>query len=41
MTNAGCGPNIVGSGRAIIILPMGTTLIITEALLYPDRLVLS
>jgi peptide/histidine transporter 3/4 len=36
MTIAGCGPNIVGSGRATIILPMGTTLIINEALLYPE-----
>ena len=35
-TIAGCGPNIVGSGRATIILPMGTTLIINEALLYPE-----
>ena len=27
---------IVGSGRAIIILPMGTQLVIEDALLYPD-----
>ena len=33
---AGCGPNIVGSGRVTITLPMGTTLIINEALLYPE-----
>src|SRR3954471_17295616 len=36
MMIAGCGPNIVGSGRATIILPNGTTLIINEALLYPE-----
>jgi len=30
---------IVGSGRAIIILPMGTQLIIEDALLYPDSTV--
>jgi peptide/histidine transporter 3/4 len=35
LTITGCGPNIVGSGRATIILPMGTTLINNEALLYP------
>jgi hypothetical protein len=36
MTIAGCGQNIVGSGRATIILPNGTTLLINEALLYPE-----
>ena len=36
MTIVGCGSNIVGSGRATIILPMGTTLIIHDALLYPE-----
>ena len=36
MTIAGCGSHIVGSGRATIILPMGTTLIINDALLYPE-----
>ena len=33
MTIAGCGPKIVGSGRATIVLPMGTTLVINDALL--------
>jgi hypothetical protein len=32
------GPNatIVGSGRATIVLPMGTQIIVEHALLYPD-----
>ena len=36
MTIASCSQNIVGSGRATIILPNGTTLLINEALLYPE-----
>src|SRR3954467_4721001 len=36
MRIAGCGQNIVGSGRATIILLNGTTLFINEALLYPE-----
>ena len=36
MTIAGRDAVIVGSGRAIIILPMGTLLVIEDALLYPD-----
>ena len=36
MTIAGCGQNIVGSRRATIILPNGTTLLLNEALLYPE-----
>ena len=35
-TIAGCGPHVVGSGRATIVLPMGTTLVINDALLYPE-----
>ena len=33
MTIAGCGPKIVGSRRATIVLPMGITLVINDALL--------
>jgi len=36
LTIAGCDAVIVGSGRAIITLPMGTTITIEDALLYPD-----
>jgi hypothetical protein len=36
LTIAGHDTNIVGSGRATIILPMGTQVIIANALLYPD-----
>ena len=36
MTIAGCGQYIVGSGRATIILPNRTSLLINEALLYPE-----
>jgi hypothetical protein len=36
LTIAGRDAVIVGSGRATIILPMGTTLVIENALLYPD-----
>ena len=36
MTIVGCGPKIVGFGRATIVLPMGTTLIINDALLCPE-----
>ena len=36
MTVTGSDNCIVGSGRAIVILPMGTTLHIEEALLYPE-----
>ena len=35
-TIAGCDVVIVGLGRAIITLPMGTQLEIEDALLYPD-----
>ena len=35
-TIAGRDAVIVGSGRATIILPMGTQLVIEDALLYPD-----
>ena len=38
-TIAGHDVVIVGSGRGIIILPMGTQLIIEDALLYPDSTV--
>ena len=38
MKIADCDSYIVGSGRATIILPMGTTLIINDALLYPESL---
>jgi peptide/histidine transporter 3/4 len=36
MTVTGSDKYIVGSGRAIVTLPMGTTLHIEEALLYPE-----
>ena len=36
LTIAGRDAIIVGSGRATIVLPMGTHIIIEEALLYPD-----
>jgi hypothetical protein len=36
MTIAGRDAVIVSSGRATIILPMGTQLVIEDALLYPD-----
>ena len=36
MTIAGSGSHVIGSGRATITLPMGTTLIIEDALLYPE-----
>jgi hypothetical protein len=36
LTIAGCDAVIVDSGRATITLPMGTTLVIEDALLYPD-----
>jgi peptide/histidine transporter 3/4 len=36
LTIAGSDAMIVGSGRATIILPMGTQITIEEALLYPD-----
>jgi hypothetical protein len=32
----GCNTNIVGSGRATIVLPMGMQVTIENALLYPD-----
>jgi hypothetical protein len=35
-TIAGHDPVIVGSGRAIVILPMGTQLVIEDAVLYPN-----
>ena len=36
LTIAGRNALIVGSGRAIITLPMGTQIVIEDALLYPD-----
>ena len=36
LTITGRDAMIVGSGRATIILPMGTQIHIEEALLYPD-----
>ena len=36
LTIAGRDAIIVGSGRATIVLPMGTHITIEEALLYPD-----
>jgi hypothetical protein len=36
LTIAGRDATIVGSGRATIVLPMGTQINIGEALLYPD-----
>jgi peptide/histidine transporter 3/4 len=36
LTIAGCDAVIVGTGRATIMLPMGTSLTIEDALLYPD-----
>ena len=36
MTIAGRNATIVGSGRATIVLPMGTQITIEDALLYPD-----
>ena len=36
LTIAGRDAMIVGSGRATIILPMGTQIVIEKALLYPD-----
>jgi hypothetical protein len=36
LTIAGRDMNIVGSGRATIVLPMGTQVTIENALLYPD-----
>ena len=36
MTIADYGPKIVGSRRATIVLPMGTTLVINDALLCPE-----
>jgi hypothetical protein len=36
LTTAGCDTNIVDSGRATIVLPMGTQVTIENALLYPD-----
>jgi len=38
LTIAGRDATIVGSGRATIILPMGTQIQIEDALLYPDSL---
>lgn len=35
MTITGSDSYIIGAGRATIVLPMGTTLEIEEALLYP------
>ena len=36
LTIAGRDATIIGSGRAIIVLPMGTQITIEDALLYPD-----
>jgi hypothetical protein len=36
LTIVGCDMNIVGSGRATIVFPMGTQITIKNALLYPD-----
>jgi hypothetical protein len=36
LTIVGCDTNIVSSGRATIVLPMGTQVTIENALLYPD-----
>ena len=36
LTIAGCDTNIVGSGQATIVLPMGTQVTIENALLYFD-----
>ena len=36
LTIAGRDATIVGSGRATIVLPMGTQITIEDALLYPD-----
>jgi hypothetical protein len=36
LTIAGCDTNIVGSGQATIVLPMGTQVTIENALLYHD-----
>jgi hypothetical protein len=36
LTIVGHDTNIVGSSRATIVLPMGTQVIIENALLYPD-----
>jgi hypothetical protein len=38
LTIAGHNTNIVGSGRATIVLPMGTQVTIENALLYPDSI---
>jgi hypothetical protein len=35
-TIAGCNTMIMGSGRATLILPMGTKLLVENALMYPD-----
>ena len=35
MTISGSNSNIVGTGSATIVLPMGTQLVIKDALLYP------
>ena len=36
MTIAGSNTHIVGTGSATIVLPMGTQLLIKDALLYPE-----
>jgi hypothetical protein len=36
LTIVGCNTNIVGSGRATIVLSIGTQVTIEHALLYPD-----
>ena len=36
LTIVGCDAMIVSTGRAAITLPMGTQIIIEDALLYPD-----
>lgn len=36
MTISGRDASIIGSGRATLVLPMGTTIVIEDALLYPE-----
>ena len=38
LTIVGCDVVIVGTSRATIMLPMGTSLTIEDALLYPDSM---
>jgi hypothetical protein len=36
MTIAGSNADIVGTGSAMLVLPMGTQIFLKDALLYPD-----